>query len=133
MTGSYLVDTDWAIHWPHNHQPIRNRLEMLRSQGLGIAVPSLAELWEGVHYSRNPAQAEHGLHDFLRRVSFVEMDEEACKIFGKLRGQLRKQGGLIDKFDLAIAATALRFGLTLLTNNRRHFENIEGLRMESLS
>jgi predicted nucleic acid-binding protein len=26
----------------------------------------------------------------------------------------------------------LRHDLTLLTNNRRHFENIEGLRIESL-
>jgi predicted nucleic acid-binding protein len=28
--------------------------------------------------------------------------------------------------------TARQHDLTLLTNNRRHFENIEGLRIESL-
>ena len=32
-----------------------------------------------------------------------------------------------------IAASSLRHDLTLLTNNRKHFENIEGLRIESLS
>jgi predicted nucleic acid-binding protein len=31
-----------------------------------------------------------------------------------------------------IAATALQYNLTLLSNNRRHFERIEGLRIESV-
>jgi tRNA(fMet)-specific endonuclease VapC len=34
--------------------------------------------------------------------------------------------------DLIIAATALQYNLTLLTNNRRHFDRIENLRIESL-
>ncbi len=34
--------------------------------------------------------------------------------------------------DLLIAATALEHNLNLLSNNRKHFENIEGLRLESL-
>jgi predicted nucleic acid-binding protein len=34
--------------------------------------------------------------------------------------------------DHLIAASSLRHNLTLLTNNRRHFEHIEGLRIESL-
>ena len=32
-----------------------------------------------------------------------------------------------ETLDLLIGATALRHGLTLLSNNRRHFEGIEGL------
>ncbi len=39
---------------------------------------------------------------------------------------------LIGDADLFIAATALQQGVTLLTNNRRHFERVTGLRMESI-
>jgi tRNA(fMet)-specific endonuclease VapC len=39
---------------------------------------------------------------------------------------------MIGDCDLLIGATALRHNLTLLTNNRRHFERIDGLRMESV-
>ena len=39
---------------------------------------------------------------------------------------------LIGACDLLIGAPALRHRFTLLTNNRRHFERIEGLRMESV-
>jgi len=45
------------------------------------------------------------------------------------RGRLRAKKTLIGDFDLLIGATAIRHGLVLLTNNRRHFEMIEGLQL----
>jgi tRNA(fMet)-specific endonuclease VapC len=133
MTSAYLVDTDWAVHWLHSNDRIRRRLEELRGQGLALSAVSLAELWEGVHYSRVPGESEQGLHDFLRRVSVLGIDEETCKRFGKERGRLRAAGTRVADFDLIIGVTAQQHDLTLLTNNRRHFENIQGLRIESLS
>ena len=62
----------------------------------------------------------------------LELDEETCRIFGRERARLRSAGMLIGDMDLLIGATALRHGLTLLTNNRRHFERIEGLAIESV-
>jgi predicted nucleic acid-binding protein len=59
------------------------------------------------------------------------VDEEVCKIFGRERGRLRKVGQLIGDFDLLIAATGMHYGLTVLTNNRQHFERVEGLQIES--
>jgi tRNA(fMet)-specific endonuclease VapC len=60
----------------------------------------------------------------------VSLDEETAKIFGRQRGRLRADGMIIRDSDIWIAATALQYNLTL-TNNRRHFERIEGLRIES--
>ncbi len=132
MTFAYLVDTDWAVYWLHSNERIQQRVEELRGQGLALSAVSLAELWEGVHYSRDPQESEHQLHDFLRRVSLIGIDEETCKLFGKERGRLRAAGKRVADFDLIIGVTACQHKLTLLTNNRRHFENIEGLRIESL-
>jgi predicted nucleic acid-binding protein len=39
---------------------------------------------------------------------------------------------IIGNIDLLIGATALQHSLMVLTNNRRHFERIEGLRIASL-
>jgi tRNA(fMet)-specific endonuclease VapC len=131
MTLAYLVDTDWAIHWLHCNERIQQRVEELRGEGLAISAVSLAELWEGVHYSRDPQESERQLHDFLRRVSFIGIDAETCRLFGKERGRLRAVGKRIGDFDLLIGVTARQHELTLLTNNRRHFENIESLRIKS--
>lgn len=60
------------------------------------------------------------------------MTAETCQIFGRVRGTLRKQKKSVPDFDLMIAATALEHNLTLLSNNRKHFDSVEGLRLESL-
>ena len=60
------------------------------------------------------------------------LDTDIAKIFGRERGRLRAAGTLIGDLDLLIGATALHHHLTLLTNNRSHFERIAGLRIESV-
>lgn len=131
MTLGYLVDTDWVIHYVNGQPDITRRLNDLRGEGLGLSVISLAELYEGVYYSRDPARSENGLDEFLRGVSLVGLDRETARRFGRERGRLRRAGRTVADLDLLIGATALRHDLTLLTNNRRHFEVLEGLRIES--
>jgi tRNA(fMet)-specific endonuclease VapC len=132
MTIASLVDTDWAIHHLNGHPVITQRLQDLQHEGLGLSVASLAEIYEGVYYSRDPEESERSLIAFLESVSLIGIDEETAKIFGRERGRLRAAGMLIGDVDLFIAATALQKGVTLLTNNRRHFERIAGLRIESV-
>jgi len=132
MTIQYLLDTDWVIHYLNEHQGIVQRLDALLDDGLGLSIISLAELYEGVYYSRDPEGDEQDLNDFLRGMTILGIDEAVCKIFGRERGRLRAEGLLIGDTDLLIAATALQYNLTLLSNNRRHFARIEGLRIESV-
>ena len=70
--------------------------------------------------------------EFLHGVTLVSLDEETAKLFGRQRGKLRADGLLIGDSDIWIAATALQYNLALLTNNRRHFECVEGLRIKSV-
>jgi tRNA(fMet)-specific endonuclease VapC len=132
MTVAYLIDTDWVIHYLNGHPAIVERLEELQEQGLALSVISLAELYEGICYSRDPDPNEQALNNFLRGVTVVGIDEDICRIFGRERGRLRAAGQLIGDCDLLIGATALHHHLTLLTNNRWHFELIEGLQLVSL-
>jgi tRNA(fMet)-specific endonuclease VapC len=131
IAASFLLDTDWVIDHFNDVKAVTNRLRDLQQYGMALSVVSVAELWEGVHFSRDPKQSQVMLEEFLSGVVLVAVDQEICKLFGQLRGALRKKGQGIADFDLLIASSALRHNLTLLTNNRRHFENIEGLKIES--
>lgn len=131
MNLRYLLDTDWAINYLHGDAGTAARVSELGAQGIGLSVISLAELYEGVYYSSDPPERERGLHHFLRMFTFLGVDEETCKVFARERGRLRSKRRLISDFDLLISATALRHDLVLLTNNRRHFEMIEGLQLVS--
>jgi tRNA(fMet)-specific endonuclease VapC len=127
----YLVDTDWVIHYLNGHREIVARVQDL-SPDIALSVISLAELYEGVFYSRDPQKSEEALQDFLHGIELVGIDDEITRVFGRERGRLRAAGKTVGDFDLLIGATALRHGLTVLTNNRRHFELIEKLQVVSL-
>lgn len=127
----YLVDTDWVIDNLHGRQPVVDLLSELSEDGLGLSVVSLAELYEGVFHSTEPQSEARGLREFLPSVEILSLDDEVCRIFGRERGCLRASGSLIGDLDLLIGCTALRYGLTLLSNNRRHFERIQGLNIIS--
>jgi tRNA(fMet)-specific endonuclease VapC len=130
---TYLIDTDWVIDHLNHIEHVMRRLEERAPEGLALSLISLAELYEGVYYSRDPVESEAVLQRFLNpELTILGLDEETCKIFGKERGRLRAAGLMIGDCDLLIGATALRHNLILLTNNRRHFERIEGLHMESV-
>ena len=128
----YLVDTDWAVHARRGHEAVRRRLLELQPQGLGLSIVSLAELYEGVERSRSPVAEEAAVRDLLALVEVVGLDDDTARIFGRERARLRAGGNPVGGFDLLIGATALRHDLTLLTNNRRHFDRIEGLAIESV-
>jgi tRNA(fMet)-specific endonuclease VapC len=133
MNLRYLVDTDWVIHYLRAHPAIVARLDELQPQGLGLSIISLAELYEGVFNSRDSEGDGHDLADFLRGVTVLGIDADIAARFGRERGRLRAAGTLIGDFDLLIGVTALAHNLTLLTNNRSHFERIDGLGMESVA
>lgn len=125
----YLIDTDWAIDHLSGVEKIEKKLEELAPQGLALSIVSLAELYEGVFYSRSPEESEKNLKRFLTGISILGIDGETCKIFGEKRGKLRKEGKIIGDFDLLIASTCLYHNLTLLTNNIDRFKRIEDLKI----
>ncbi len=129
---TFLLDTDWVIDHPNGVEAITRKLDEIRSAGLAVSIISVAELHEGVHYSTDRPKSESVLQRFLGSVSVLPVDQEVCKVFGRERGKLRRQGKLVGDLDLLIASTALRHDLTVCTNNRRHFEMVDGLRLLSL-
>jgi len=125
------MDTDWVIDYLNDKEPVASKVEELKEEGIAVSIISLAELYEGVYYSRNPKASEKKLLGFLSGVIILGIEEEICKVFGKERGKLRKKGLLVGDFDLLIASTCLYYNIPLCTNNRRHYERIEGLQIIS--
>ena len=68
---------------------------------------------------------------FIESVEIVYSDHEIMAKFGELKGTLELQGTRIDDADLIIAATALCRNAVLATGNVKHFERIDGLRIEN--
>jgi tRNA(fMet)-specific endonuclease VapC len=51
-------------------------------------------------------------------------------VFGRIKSVLERAGNILADADLMIASIALAQGASLVTANRRHYDRIEGLRIE---
>lgn len=128
----YLIDTDWLISLLRDRKPFVEQLQIFEPEGLALSIITVAELYEGVPFSRDPDATRTAIEAILDRFPILGLDREAAQLFGDLRARLRHQGNLIPDLDLLIAATAIRFDLILCSQNVGHFERIPELQLFSL-
>ena len=126
------MDSDWTIDYLNGIPRIVKALNGFLPDGVGISIISIAEIYDGIPGDISSEDAEQALSDFLDYVEVLPLDDATCRIFAGERRRLRAAGNIIGDFDLMIGSTALRHGLTLLTNNRRHFERMAGLNIISV-
>jgi len=89
------------------------------------------ELRYGADRSGRPRKNHESLDLLLAEVRCVAFDEEAARVYGKLRARLEAKGKPIGPYDMQIAAHALALGLTLVTADVDEFARVSGLRTES--
>jgi tRNA(fMet)-specific endonuclease VapC len=90
-------------------------------------------VWRCRSCTRPDAKASRALHrlidTFSRSVAVSSFDQAAADRFGTVAAALAKRGEPIGTFDTLIAAHALACGLTLVTNNTKHFQRVAGLKL----
>lgn len=124
-----LLDTNVAIAFFNGNKTV---LQRIYADVDRIALSSLvvAELDYGAKASQKAKKNLEKLHRFVDIVQVVPFDIECAKIFGTIKSKLRKLGKPTGEMDALIAATAMAHKAVLVTGNRKHFENIEGLKVE---
>ena len=99
----------------------------MRPDGLAISVITYGEVTEGVLFDPRRAANMQIWRDFLAAFDVIDVTMEIAEVWADIRGLLRKEGNVVPDNDLLIASTALRFGMTVVTWNVRHFGRIAGL------
>jgi tRNA(fMet)-specific endonuclease VapC len=124
-----LLDTNVVIAFFNGNKTV---LQRIYADVDRIALSSLvvAELDYGAKASQKAKENLEKLHRFVDIVQVVSFDIECAKIFGTIKSKLRKLGKPTGEMDALIAATAMAHKAVLVTGNRKHFENIEGLKVE---
>lgn len=128
--STYLIDTDWIIDHLRGNVTATQLFTDLAAGGLAISVISYGELYQGVHYARDPERSSRVLRAFLQDKEMLHLTPEIMERFAIIRGQLSRHNyRQIGDMDLLIAATAVHHDLILLTRNRRDFQLVPGLRL----
>lgn len=113
----YKDDTRAALYEPH----LTNVLAF-------ISFMTLAEL-ERWAIARNWGTRKHG--DLLRlvgrRFTVIESSHALCRQWAQITEDVKKAGRVIQPSDAWIAATALLYGVPLITHNSADFAYVPGL------
>ncbi|MDE0281365.1 MAG: tRNA(fMet)-specific endonuclease VapC [Gammaproteobacteria bacterium] len=127
----YILDTNIAIY------VIRDRpvgaLENFNRHANQLCISSitLAELVHGVEKSEKVEHNRRQLEDFVSRLVVLEYGSKAAAHYGDIRAHLEHKGEPIGVNGLHIAAHARSEGLTLVTNNLKEFQRVNGLLLEN--
>lgn len=137
--ATLMVDTD-VYSYVTSTNPTRGAPYKPHLEGHTIALSFITVGEQYAGYRKKISKGEWNearikiLEDRLAVAVVVPYDIEVCRTYGILKTVLKNPDGsdrILATNDLWIAACAVRHSLTLVTNNRKHFTGIPGLKIIS--
>lgn len=125
----YLLDTNACLDFTLARSDIlKERVRQNYRKGLAISSITLAELRVGAQGSAADPLDDERLDNFVGTLRLHDFDRAAAISYGVLARLIEIKRA---SFDRLIAAHALALGLTLVTNNEKHFADVPGLSVEN--
>ena len=130
MSVQYLLDSDICIYVMKRRTPaVMKKFDALAPR-CALSVVSYGELRYGMARSPRPVEVVANLTALLDVLQVLQLPADAAVRYGHIRSYLESAGTRIGASDLWIAAHALSANLVLITNNRREFQRVPGLKIE---
>lgn len=128
----YLLDSNHASPLVTLSHPLRLRIleEIDRGHTFAVSVPVLTETLFDLYMLPSLARNIAEWSRLRQAIRCYKVDEADAETAAGLQAMLRKKGWLLETADALIAATALRYGLILLTADK-DFSAIHDLKHEN--
>ena len=126
----YALDSNIISYFLKNDTKIREKLAAETNAGNQFTMSTIVYFEVERWLLETGAVKKHA--EFERMcldVSPEEFNMDVWNAAAKLYVQLRQKGQPIDDVDLMVAAFCIANDYTLVTNNTRHFERINGLKL----
>ena len=126
---AYLLDSDIVIPHLGGDPTTRELVRQLTSAGVAMSVATYMEVFQGIFASADPVSSEAEFVLLLETVPVLPFSEPVARRCAQLRADLAERGRRVRSraIDLIIAATALHYGLSLVTRNVTDYSDIPGL------
>lgn len=128
----YLLDTNICIYYFKGLYNLDRKFKEIGISNCSISEITIAELKFGVENSNSTKKEENRkvVQSFINSINvipiFLSLD-----IYAVEKSRLRKQGFVIDEFDLLIGSSAIASNSILVTKNIKHFEKLNGIKIEN--
>jgi len=127
-----LVDTDILSFYFRGDQKVLGKFNnyLKEFDVINISIITYYEILGGLKFKKAEKQIKE-FEEFVNNNTIIHISEESAKISGDIYADLRLKGITIGTSDILIAGIALENELTLITNNEKHYDPIQGLKIEN--
>jgi len=126
----YLIDSDILIYFLKGKREVVKKLSQIPIDDLYISRINYTELIYGAYNSAKINQNLKVIEPFLESFNVLEFTKVSSVIFAKEKARLKKNGNIIADMDLMIASIAIENDCTLISNNIKHFNRVQNLKLE---
>jgi tRNA(fMet)-specific endonuclease VapC len=127
----YLLDTSICVFFLRGKLNLDDLIRQKGRENCFISEITVLELRYGAENSDNPANSHKAVDSFVNGLSIIP-------IYGSIRRYAKEKVRLKnigkpnhDEFDLLIGVTAVENRLTLVTDNAKDFERLDGIKIEN--
>lgn len=135
QSKKYLLDTNTLIDFMDGVPAVVGHVLQVGTRQCCMSVVSLHELYFGAYLAKE--KKEEYFDREIKRINMllehftVLSLETRGDTYARIKYALRKKGKPVDEFDMLIAGHALSEGLTIVTDNIKHFENMPDVKVEN--
>jgi tRNA(fMet)-specific endonuclease VapC len=122
-----MLDTNIVVDFLRNRGDSATKIAQITEPHLNVTV--CGELIFGASISGNPTKNMKQVTEFIARSKIDIQNISVAESYAEIRKHLKEKGRPIPENDIWIAATALAYGLKLITRDQ-HFANIDFLNVE---
>lgn len=127
----YLLDTSICVFFLRGMLNLDDTFREKGRENCQISEITVAELRFGAENSKDPAKSHRAVSDFLKGLAIIPIFN-CIDRYAREKVRLRRIGKpMHDEFDLLIGVTAVENQLTLVTDNEKDFERLEGIIIEN--
>ncbi|MEK6824916.1 MAG: type II toxin-antitoxin system VapC family toxin [Nanoarchaeota archaeon] len=127
------IDSNVLINFLRNKPQALSAIHQLNKKNEELITTSVNsfELLRGA--SNLSKLKEDRVRNFLGNFTILDFDFESSKKAAEIFNTLKEKGSSLDIADVMIAAIAITNNQSLLTENKKHFDRIEGLTLEVIA
>ena len=128
----YALDTNIISYVLRDDENVKERWRTEELRGNKTVLPLIVyyETMRGL-VSVNAGTKMRAFEKICEKLEIGNLTIEDMNTAAQIYSNLKNQGCTVDDADLLIAAQCISNGYTLVTNNTKHFENIDGLSLEN--
>ncbi len=126
---NYLLDTNICIYHLKGLFDLEKKVDEVGIENCFISEITLAELKFGVANSKNKKKNKKALDLFISGINILPI-YNSLDLYAEEKSRLRKEGNILDDFDLLIGVSAVSNNMILVTNNVKHFRRIKNISIE---